>query len=256
MIPKTSSASSWFDDVCEAVRFLTVFKLPSRNFMPENGLARAMIFFPAVGLVIGGLSFVCFNVASSFFPPRIATLFLLIAPILMSGGLHMDGFADFCDGFFGGKSKTDILRIMKDPNVGALGAVGVALLMLVKFELLCAVPDKIIIFLLAMAVSRWSQVVLSFFLPYAGLGGGMSQRVAGKITSREVLGATLFLMPFLFWLGKEEIFILAGVVPFLFLIGLYFKSKIGGVTGDLLGAASELTEVFVFLFATGLANHG
>ena len=209
-----------------------------------------MVFFPAAGLLIGGLSLGLFRISETFFPPRIATLVLLIAPILMSGGLHVDGFADFCDGFFGGKEKSDILRIMKDSRVGAWGALGVALLVLTKFELLQTLPFKAPFFLMAMAASRWSQVLLSFYLPYAGLGGGVSEYVASKVGLREVLGATLFLIPLIFWLQKEGVFILGGLALFLFLLGFYFKKKVGGITGDLLGAASELTEVFVLLLAT------
>lgn len=252
LMPNTSSKTSWLDEACEAVRFLTVFRLPSRNLLPENALARSMFFSPAVGFLIGGLSLGLFRISEIFFPPRIATLILLVVPILVSGGLHVDGFADFCDGFFGGKDKSDILRIMKDSRVGAWGALGVALLVLTKFELLQSLPLKAPFFLMAMAASRWAQVLLSFSLPYAGLGGGVSESVAGKVGWREVLGATLFLTPLLFWLQKEGVFILGALALFLFLLGFYFKKKVGGITGDLLGAVSELTEVFVLLLAIGI----
>lgn len=252
---KISSQTSLLDDVFEAVRFLTIFKLPLRDFLPENALARSMIFFPAAGLLIGGLSLGIFMMAESFFPPRITTLILLIAPIFISGGLHVDGFADFCDGFFGGKDKSDILRIMKDSHVGVWGAAGVALLMLTKFELLQTLPERAYIFLLAVTVSRWAQVLLSFSLPYAGLGGGLSEQVAQKVGLREILGASLFLIPFLFWSPKNGFFLLVGFLPFLFFLGFFFKKRVGGVTGDLLGAASELTEVFTFFLATLWVRH-
>lgn len=238
----------------EAIRFLTVFKFPFRPAevmkLHDRALPRSMVFFPLVGFLIGILSFGLYLLFGSFFPPRIATFVLLIGPIVMSGGLHMDGFADFCDGFFGGNDKADVLRIMKDSSIGVWGALGMVLLVLVKFELLLALPSMIAFFLLAMTASRWAQVVLCFYLPYAGLGGGLSEQVAGKIGRREIFGATLFLIPFFFWLGKEGFFIMAGLVLFLFLLGIYFKKRIGGITGDLIGTISELTEVFVLLSAT------
>lgn len=237
-------------DFLSAVRFLTVLPLPSDASTRPNALARGMLFFPVVGLFIGGLSLGLFWILGFFFPSRIAVLSLLIAPILITGGLHVDGFADFCDGFFGGKDKSDILRIMKDSRVGAWGALGIALLVLTKFELLQTLSDRAIVFLLAMAASRWAQVLLSFYLPYAGLAGGVSKQVAGKVGLREVLGAALFLFPFLLWFPPKGILILGGLLPFLFLLGLFFKKRVGGLTGDLLGAASELTEVFIFLTAT------
>jgi adenosylcobinamide-GDP ribazoletransferase len=238
-----------FEDFFEALRFLTIFKVPSQTRWSENALARSMIFFPSVGLMIAGLSLALFSVAENFFPHRIATLVLLIAPIVISGGLHVDGFADFCDGFFGGKERADILRIMKDSRVGAWGALGVALLMLTKFELLLAIPQQGIVFVGALVASRWAQVVLSAALPYAGLGEGISELVAKKTSAREVLGATLFLMPFLF-LIPNGFLILSSCVFFLFALGSFFKKKVGGITGDLFGAASELTEVFILLAST------
>lgn len=243
------------DDLFEAVRFLTIFKLPSQNFLSENALARSMIFFPAVGFLIGGFSLGFFMITESFLPSRIAVLPLLIGPILISGGLHVDGFADFCDGFFGGKDKSDILRIMKDSHVGAWGAAGVALLMLTKFELLQTLPERAYIFLLALTVSRWAQVLLSFSLPYAGLGGGLGEQVARKVGLREVLSASLFLIPFVVWSPKNGFFLLVGFLPFLFFLGFFFKERVGGVTGDFLGAASELTEVFIFFLATSWVRH-
>ncbi len=245
-----SGKTSWIDDACEAVRFLTVLRLPSKKALPENALARAMIFFPAVGTLIGGFTLGLFHLFQPAFPANVAALVLLMVPILISGGLHVDGFADFCDGFFGGKERTDTLRIMKDSRVGAWGALGVALLVLVKYELLLALPgDKTRVFLLAMAASRWAQVLLSFTLPYAGLGGGMSERVAGKISLREIWGATVFLLLPVFGLGLKGFFILTGTAIFIFVLGFLFKKRLGGVTGDLLGAASEMTEVIVLLLA-------
>ena len=255
-MPKAFSITLWFDDALEAIRFLTILKLPLRNIHPESALAHSMFFFPAVGILIGFVSLWIFYLAEHAFPSRIANLFLLIAPIIISGGLHVDGFADFCDGFFGGKTKSDILRIMKDSNVGAWGALGVTLLMLVKFELLLALPEKAPYFLLAMAASRCAQVFFCFYLPYAGMGGGVSERVAGKTGLREVLGAALFLIPFIFWLRMEAIYIVGGLTLFLILLGSFYKRRIGGVTGDLLGAASELTEVCVLLIAlSGAHSH-
>ena len=237
-------------DFLSAIRFLTVFPLSSDPSTKPDTLARSMLFFPAVGLLIGALSVGFFMIAQSFLPPRVAVLALLVAPILISGGLHVDGFADFCDGFFGGKDKSGILRIMKDSRIGAWGALGIALLVLIKFELLQTLPDRTVIFLLAMAASRWAQVVLSFFLPYAGSENGMGNLVAGKVLIRELSGATLFLLFAVLAAGKRGLIIFTVLLAFLFLLGLFFKNRVGGVTGDLLGAASELTEVFIFLTAT------
>lgn len=233
-------------DFLNAVRFLTVFPLPSAKEHRAGDLARAMFFFPAAGLLIAACAYGLFLLFTPFFPSRVAVLILLIAPILISGGLHADGFADFCDGFFGGKDKESILRIMKDSRVGAWGALGMALLVLVKFELLQSAAYYVPVFFLAAAASRWSQVFLSAWLPYAGAGGGISEQVAGKAGRREILGATLFMAVPVVWFPWEGLAMIALLIMALLSFGLYVKKKLGGVTGDVLGAASELTEIFIY----------
>jgi adenosylcobinamide-GDP ribazoletransferase len=242
-------------DFLNALRFLTVLPLPAQPDYRETDLPRSMFFFPAAGLFIAALSYLFYQVADSFFPAPVSAFALLLAPVLITGGLHVDGFADFCDGFFGGREKSDVLRIMKDSRVGAWGALGVALLMILKFELLKALPFRAPAFFLAMAASRCAQVWLSASLHYAGTGGGMGESVARKTGRRELIGASAFtLMPVL-WFPKEGILILAALVPSVMLLGMYFKKRIGGMTGDLYGAASELTEIFVFLAATAIGFH-
>ncbi len=238
-----------------ALRFLTILPTPSAAADFKNDtLARAMPFFPAVGWLVGFLSLSVFFLFQLFFPERFAILALLVAPILITGGFHMDGFADFCDGFFGEKDKTEILRIMKDPRLGTWGTLGVTLCLLIKFELLQILPYKIGYFPMALATSRWSQVALSFYLPYAGETEGLGRSVAQKIRRQDFLGATLFLTPFFFWLKGKAVFIFLGVVISLFPLAWYFKKKIGGLTGDLLGATNEFVELLVFFLAAALVR--
>lgn len=246
-------ADAYGRDFLNALRFLTVLPLPSNTQNRPGDLARSMFFFPAAGLLIAAVSYVFFTAALHVFPPRIAFLILLAAPVVITGGLHLDGFADSCDGFFGGKNKEDMLRIMKDPRLGSWGVLGMVLLILSKYELLQVMPSAAVFFL-ALAASRWSQVALSCFLPYAGTGGGLGEEVAGKTGFRELAGATFFMLLPVFWMPKNGLIILVLLLPVLFLLGLYFKKKIGGVTGDLFGAAGELAEVFVLLAASGLAH--
>ena len=245
-----------FYDFLNALRFLTVFPLPFEKNSQPRPLARAMLFFPLAGLLIAILSWFFFRVVEIFLPFRIAVSALLIGPILLSGGLHLDAFADFCYGFFGGKDKESILRIMKDPRLGTWGTLGVVLLVLIKFESLSAIHPQFSFFALALAASRWAQVCLSFWLPYVGLGGGLSESFAQKVGLRELLGATFCLLPVLGWTLPKGLFIFLGLLIFLFLLGFAFRRRLGGVTGDLLGAASELTEVFVFVLAVCLTRGG
>lgn len=233
-----------------ALRFLTVLPVSVRRQEKDDSLARSMVFFPAVGLLIGVLSLMLFTVAKSIFPLRVAMLFLLVGPVFLTGGLHVDGLADFCDGFFAGKDKADILRIMKDPSVGVWGVLGVTLLLLSKYELLLALPYRARFFLLAMAVSRWTQVALCFGLPYAGYPGGLGEAVAKRVTFHVLVGATIIPLILVCWLRSTGLMVFGALAIFLVGLTVFFKKKLGGVTGDLLGAASELTELCIFLFAT------
>jgi adenosylcobinamide-GDP ribazoletransferase len=239
----------------EAVRFLTILPLPSRPSKEEGSLAAAMFFFPLVGFLLGVISLALYFLAARFYPPPIATLVLVIAPLLLSGALHVDGFADFCDGFGAGKNKEETLRIMRDPHMGVWGTAGVSLLLLTKFMLLLDLPLKFPAFLFAMTASRWSQVVLSYFLPYARVEGGLGRGVARKVSLKTLLGASFFLFLIVVYLGWIGFFAALALGAFLFLVGYFFHCKLSGITGDLLGAASEMTELLIFLAVTAIAPY-
>ncbi len=243
---------SLWNDFVTAVRFLTVIPFPTKSDVEPRSLATATVFFPLIGFLIALASLVLTLALEKWFPANISNLMLVLLPILLTGGLHVDGFADCCDGFFGGTNKADVLQIMKDPRIGTWGATGVTFLILSKFELLQALPNRFVFFLMAAACSRWAQVALSFYLPYAGAGGGLSEMVARKVGFREFFGATLFLLPFVFWVRIPGCLVFVGLIITLFLLARFFRRRIGGLTGDLLGAASELSEVCIYLFAVVL----
>ncbi len=234
-----------FSEFLEAIRFLTVLPIPGRE--KEASLARAMFFFPLVGFLIGVATLALTQLLSFDLFIRLEALSLVTLPILLSGGLHVDGFSDFLDGFFGGKEKTEVLTIMRDPRIGVWGALGVLLLLFWKWELLASLSGRGAAVLFALTASRWAQVVLAYFLPYANPKGGLGQSVAKKVSVRELAGATAFLSLIIFLSRGAGVLCFLALLPFLAGLGLIFHKRIGGVTGDLLGAASEMTEVFIFL---------
>ena len=172
----------------EALGFLTIFPVSKTR---ASQLAKAMIFFPLVGFLIGVFSFGGFLLMENFLP-SLAYLALVLIPILVTGGLHADGFTDFCDGFFSGRPKEEVLRIMKDSRIGAFGGLGLIFLVLAKYELVQQMPLTLFIFSLALAAGRWMQVALSFYLPYAGLEGGLGAATASRVGKRELIGASFF----------------------------------------------------------------
>lgn len=229
----------------EACRFLTILPVPPGR---KNGeLAGAMFFFPLVGFLIGILSLLITDLFSLDRFVSLESLALVTFPLLLSGGLHLDGFADFADGFFGGKDRNDTLRIMRDPRAGVWGIAGIVFIAAWKWQLLASVPDRVEIFLFSLMASRWAQVALAFSLPYANPEGGLGEKVAGKVTKRALTGATVFAAAGFFFLKGEMVILVLALLPFLAGLGFLFKKRVGGMTGDLLGAASEMAEVYVLL---------
>ena len=235
----------WFQDLTTAVSFLTVLPVQVSHAQ-EFALARSMLFFPLLGFSIGLLALGVTHLPGSFFPERFADLLLILIPLLFSGGLHLDGFADCCDGFFGGRTREETLRIMKDPALGVWGVTGVIFLILVKWELLGMLPMKPKLFLLAMTASRWAQVFLCRFHADARPERSLAGEVARKVGNREFLGASIFLLAVSFWVSALSGIILGGVLVFLWIAGWYVEKRLGGITGDVIGAASEITEILVF----------
>lgn len=229
-----------------AFGFLTVLPVLRKNKPhSSDALVKSMFFFTFVGFMIGFFSAAVFCLGVKYLPIRLSVLILILTPVLLSGALHLDGFADFCDGLFGGKSREDKLRIMKDSRIGTYGAIAILFLILAKWELLIEMPNRLAVFILAVTLARGAQVFLSALLPYGGLGEGISQTVAGKAGILEVSGALLFAFPMILFFGVNG-FYFAGVLGIVLLVlGFTFKKVFGGVTGDMLGAANEVTELAV-----------
>jgi adenosylcobinamide-GDP ribazoletransferase len=171
----------------------------------------------------------------------------VLFPILLSGCLHMDGFADFFDAFFQKKDRQEILTVMKDPHIGVWGVVGVMFCILLKWECLMIVPFRFESFLLAITLSRWAHVFLSYLQPYAGQDGGLGQAVAKKVGIRELLGASVFTLAVALILGLPGLLVFLIIALMVVLLGRFYKYRIGGITGDLIGATGEMCEIAAYM---------
>lgn len=238
-----------------AAAFLTIFPA-ARGFDMETGrLGRAMGYFPAVGLTIGlGLVVIDWTLAA-LIPRAVLDCLLLLILIVATGALHLDGIADLVDGLAGGKDRERALAIMKDSRVGALGVVALVMVLLLKYLSLYHVPaaHKSAALLLMPAAGRWMQVVLAALCPYVRSEGGTGGAFVDQVGERELLlGSVTLLVAALVLFGVKGVafMVLLGVGALL--LWRYFEHRLGGVTGDVLGAATEISEVLALLLILAL----
>ena len=247
-------------DLSLAIRFLTIISIislpPSNNtnqneeVLAEN-FANSMAFFPLVGMLIGVL-LVFLRRVFYYLPVSslVGDTLVLIVWIWLSGGLHLDGFADSVDGFLGGHDKEEILKIMKDSSTGAKGVVALFSLLLLKFVLLAEMPlflkDAALFF--TPAIGRCSMVIAAFLGKPTRLKNSMGKLFIDYVSWREVIFASLTMAVIgilLFKLYFLPLLIIAtGIV---LLILKYSQKRIGGISGDILGAINEIVELFCLL---------
>ena len=184
-----------WDDFRTAGAFLTIFPVANDVEMTPQRLGRSMGLFPAIGLVIG-LGLVVVNwLLDSLIPRAVLDCLLVLIMIAITGALHLDGVADLIDGLAGGKDREGALRIMKDSRVGAMGVVGLVMVLLLKYLCLFHVPleMKSAALIFMPTAGRWMQVCLACYCPYVRLGG-VTGDVLGAVTEIvEVLTLLLIL---------------------------------------------------------------
>jgi adenosylcobinamide-GDP ribazoletransferase len=203
-----------------------------------------MALFPLVGIMIGGF-LVSINLLTGFLSPLMTSALVLIGWVGITGALHLDGFTDTVDGLCGSKNKEQILRIMKDSFVGAKGAIALILLLLLKFTLLVGLTNdyKNYALLFAPIAGRWSMVAGIYLSSYARKEG-LAKAFFSHKTRREIFWASLITFCLGLILFRIEFFYIIGIALAInLLLIIYFKKRIGGLTGDNLGALNEIIEV-------------
>ncbi len=230
------------------IRFLTRIPLPVNPEFDEDLFARSMVLSPLVGLIIGlvsALVFLPFLNTDLFYT---GIVLVIVVEIIVTGGLHFDGLADTCDGLFSNRTGKEILEIMKDPRLGTNGALGLVLLIILKIALMISLKGDNIIFTIIMmpAVSRMNILWSAGTSSYARKSG-MGKSTIDHTGYREIAAAVLITAaPGYLLLGMNALPAISFPALFAVLFTRYASGKIGGITGDILGAVIELSEV-VFL---------
>lgn len=246
-----------------ALQLLTI--IPVRRDVGPEKLGRSIAYFPVVGIIIGlilaGLSWLL----CLFLPSIIVNTLLIVFLVIISGALHLDGFIDSCDGIAVHGSVEDRWRVMHDSRAGALGIIGVFLLLLVKYVALSSVPANLLMptLVLMPVVSRWAMAYTIFAYPYArptGLGKAYKEgaswprfTTATIITLAVAIGLARWVNTSYFYLAGLTIML--GIWVIVVALATYLKRKFAGLTGDSYGAVNEVAEVVVLILVAMLAHN-
>jgi adenosylcobinamide-GDP ribazoletransferase len=242
-----------------ALSFLTILPVrPPREVSPA-ALAKSGLFFPAVGWLLGGLAADGAWLAARLHLSPLPAAVLLVALLAwLTRGLHLDGLADLLDGLGGGATPEKRLAIMKDSSIGVFGAAGLVLLLLAKASGLAVLLQKApagpspALFLLAAPpiAARWGILLLAWRSPYPR-PAGTGHPFVGRISTGLLAAAFLWLLPLFLFGTPALLVVLASLLP-AFWLRLKARRALGGITGDVLGAACELGEAAGWLAAAFL----
>jgi adenosylcobinamide-GDP ribazoletransferase len=234
-----------------AATFLTT--LPAPTFVvPPGGLGLAARWFPLVGLVIGLLLWGVQSLAAFFFPTLLAGALVVLAWVALTGGLHLDGLADCCDGLLATTSRERRLEILRDPRVGTFGALGLILTLL--FKALAVGTATPVALLIAPVWARW-LLLWAARQPQARPEGMGAAFAAGLTPGVIAIAGLLPIVLLLFAGGRGLVAAVLATLAMLALVRLA-RERLGGVTGDVYGLVVEASEVVMLLVFAARPNWG
>jgi len=242
-----------------ALRFLTIFRIPGGRTEIAEDMGRSTVWFPVVGLIIGAILAFVNWVFSLFLPEAVTSSLTIVLLVIITGAMHLDGFADTCDGLAGNKPAEERWKVMHDSRTGAFGVTGLILLLLVKFAVLNSIPQANIapVLVLMPVISRWTMVYAISMYPYArkeGLGKAFKDGVT-RIRLVFATVITLGLSILLAWWADLDYYYIVGfgimVVIWIVIVVVseYLRRKFAGLTGDTYGTINELAETGILLIA-------
>ena len=241
-----------------AVQFLTripILFVPDAAYdPPADGRRRALVLFPLVGLLVGGIGASVWIAASWLsLPPFAAAVLAVTATAMTTGAFHEDGLADTSDAL-GPHSREKALEVMRDSRIGTFGAVALWAVLTLKAAALASLPAHSFwpVLLAAHVLARWSSLPLARRLPYSQEAKGLGAGLAALIDTPGLLAATALMAVCLFSLVgfPRGLALLVGALAVMLLTGLFYRRRFGGVTGDCLGATNQLVEALTLLIAT------
>lgn len=257
---RASSAGRW-RDLIVAVQFLT--RLPLSTAAPDSAsLRRATLFFPLVGTAVGCFTAGILWLAGLLWPAWLAVILAIAAELRLTGALHEDGLADFCDGFGGGWSRDQILSILKDSRIGTYGTLGLGLAVALRVGSLSAVVSQYgregwlywaAALVASAAVGRWTVVCAMVLIPPIVNRESLTRDVAKQMSWQSFaasgLGAAPAMGLFAYLMPLHALLAVGLVAAALLMIASRIHRRLGGITGDCLGCIAYVSQVLVLLSA-------
>jgi len=244
-----------------AVSYYTRIPVPVLLPYTPGFLNASSRYITLIGWLVGAFSFCVFYLTSYAFGASIALVLSVAASILLTGALHEDGFADVCDGFGGGWTKDRILEIMKDSRLGTYGTIGLFLVISLKFLVLQQLSSMagndlyvlLLIFIVPHSISRFTAISLIYSYPYAGKSEGSKAKPVTEAPSiyNFWIALVFAIIPLiLLVILTHKPWLLLMIIPLYIqklVMGKYFNRKIGGYTGDCLGAVQQVSELISYM---------
>jgi adenosylcobinamide-GDP ribazoletransferase len=234
-----------------ALQFLTRLTLTA-PYSPE-AMRQSPRWYPAVGLVVGAVCAAAHLAGVWLFTPLLAAIMAVAAGTMVTGGLHEDGLADACDGLGGVRPKERVLEIMRDSRIGTYGVLGLVFMLTLKAGALVALPVLAVPFVLVAghAVSRGAMVWVmasSDYVRERGAGTAVAGGIDRQALAIAATTTAVCLFPLVFVLGFEVLVGgLAGLALGHFLMRRWYERRLGGYTGDCLGAVQQCSELGFYL---------
>ena len=235
-------------DILCAFSLLTILPIPFGWLDAKRTPARAMAAYPFVGLVLGVLLMLAYWVSQAILPPLVSAALIVVTWAVLTGGLHLDGWADCCDALPATATRERRLEILQDPRLGSFGSIGLALLLMCKFAAVASLPRVGVALILAPTLGRWAIVNVAAAFPLAR-PDGMAAHFRAGLGRRELAWVTLTaaaICGLAGWMGLLA-FVAAALAALAF--GRWATSRLGGVTGDVYGATCEWVEMVVLVLA-------
>jgi adenosylcobinamide-GDP ribazoletransferase len=247
-----------------ALQFFTRLPIPGWVGFEAAWLQHASRYFPLVGVVVAAVAAGVYYAAALVLPAPVAAVLSTAASIYITGAFHEDGFADTCDGLGGGMTKERALEIMKDSRVGAYGAIGIVCMLATKLSALAMLPPRVAVAALFVAhpLSRLAATALIWRLDYVR-GEGKAKPLAQQMTTAEFAIATITCaLPVVYVQATNAMTpaavlaaIIAASLAALWL-GRSFVRRLGGYTGDCLGAVQQLAEALIYIAVLATLGRG